>query len=380
MAQNVQQIKTAHAFAKQGAKVTFLYPSTDSSYHSHRLLADYDLSPLKTLNIYQVTVKNQKGIAVKLLPYCISGLLKKKYDIVYTRNGLHGTLLWPLIQIAGAKLIMEIHFLNNPNKKRKGHLKNRIANNISIFLCDGIVTITDFFARFLVTEKRISSERICKARCSTYAFPAKPKPETIPEKIHLVYTGSLHPTRGIDILIEGLNMLSPETKNIIQCNIIGGKAEQVDAIKRFTEELGDERMYRFSGFVPHKYVKDMLNDSHLAISPLKNTFFGVNLTSPVKIFEYMSARLPIVCSDLPTNREILDESTCFFFNPDDPETLAEKIVWITKNWPEAVNRAEKAYKRFLEFYTFDKRAEKILFFIDTVPKKFPSIGRNKQGN
>lgn len=81
--------------------------------------------------------------------------------------------------------------------------------------------------------------------------------------------------------------------------------------------------------------------------------------SPLKIFEYMVSKKPIVASDLPVIHEILNETNAMLVNPDDPD-----------EWVDAINElrdekcreklAEKAYIDFSNSYTWKQRTELVL--------------------
>jgi glycosyltransferase involved in cell wall biosynthesis len=86
-------------------------------------------------------------------------------------------------------------------------------------------------------------------------------------------------------------------------------------------------------------------------------------TSPMKLFEYMASGTPIVASDLPSIREIVDDSIVSFFAPDDPASLAETIGRVLYNYPEAEAKARLARER-VKPYSWKRRAEAITHFID----------------
>ncbi|MBI2053858.1 MAG: glycosyltransferase family 4 protein, partial [Candidatus Staskawiczbacteria bacterium] len=85
-------------------------------------------------------------------------------------------------------------------------------------------------------------------------------------------------------------------------------------------------------------------------------------TSPLKLFEYMASQRPIVASDLPSIREILDEKSAVFFEPGDSEKLGQGIKKIINDENLAKSISVKALEKVRE-YTWEKRAKKILAFI-----------------
>ena len=85
-------------------------------------------------------------------------------------------------------------------------------------------------------------------------------------------------------------------------------------------------------------------------------------TSPMKLFEYMASGVPVVASDVPSLREVLNKRNSFLAPPNDPKALAEEVRGILSNPDEAEARASAA-RIDVEAYTWDKRAEDMLNFL-----------------
>ena len=81
----------------------------------------------------------------------------------------------------------------------------------------------------------------------------------------------------------------------------------------------------------------------------------------------MASKRPIVASDLPSIREILNEENAVLVEPNNPEALAEGIKKILQN-PELADKISKQAFRDVQNYTWQKRAQKILGFINRVWK------------
>ena len=82
-------------------------------------------------------------------------------------------------------------------------------------------------------------------------------------------------------------------------------------------------------------------------------------TSPLKLFEYMASQRPIVASDLPSIREVLNETNAVMVEPDNPEALAAGIKLVLEDSRLADKLARQALVDASN-YTWQKRAEKIL--------------------
>jgi glycosyltransferase involved in cell wall biosynthesis len=83
-------------------------------------------------------------------------------------------------------------------------------------------------------------------------------------------------------------------------------------------------------------------------------------TSPLKLFEYMAAGVPIVASDLPSNREVIRHGqNGWLVEPDNPGALAQAIHRLLEDRDEAEELAKQA-THDVQRYTWERRAGEIL--------------------
>jgi glycosyltransferase involved in cell wall biosynthesis len=89
----------------------------------------------------------------------------------------------------------------------------------------------------------------------------------------------------------------------------------------------------------------------------------INLyTSPIKMFEYMASKRPIVASGLPSIKEVLaHQKNALLFNADSEEDLAKKIQSVIIQ--DGNNLVKSAYEE-VKKYTWDGRAANIKNFIE----------------
>ncbi len=175
-------------------------------------------------------------------------------------------------------------------------------------------------------------------------------------RIKIIYTGlNLFKMKGLNHLIEALDLLDYR----FMVHIIGGtevhRAELKEKYKKF---VGQRRLI-IDPPKGHGEIVNYMRRADLAVIPLPKNDFSL-FTSPLKLFEYMAAGLPIVASNVPTIKEIIkDSENGLLYEAGDISSMVEIIntLMCNKNLAERVGKG--AYNTSKE-YTYEKRSERIL--------------------
>ncbi len=175
---------------------------------------------------------------------------------------------------------------------------------------------------------------------------------------YLLYVGQLYPWKGVEVFVRSLPYLPAE-----RAVVVGGDGEALERLKRLAGELGVEGRVEFLGTVPHAGIRRFLEDALVAVLP--NLDAGVSkFTSPLKLFEYMAAGVPVVASDLASLREVLrDGENALLVPPGDPRALADGIRSLLADEALAARIAARAREEAAG-YTWDSRAARILEVLD----------------
>ncbi len=180
----------------------------------------------------------------------------------------------------------------------------------------------------------------------------------LPQDAYVVlYAGSIHEEwKGVGTLYEAACRLGLGYVVVI----VGGKPHYVEAFQFAHPARANVWMV---GHRPHAEIPLYLRAADAAVVPNSARAEISRLsTSPMKLFEYMAARVPIVASDLESMKEVVDRESAVLVRPDDPEALAEGIRSLKVHPDRARIQASRAYEK-VRSQTWEFRAETVVDFL-----------------
>lgn len=170
------------------------------------------------------------------------------------------------------------------------------------------------------------------------------------------YTGQLYGWKGVDTLVEAANGIPSNVTGLI----IGGSGEPLESLRaRITK---NNLSVRALGQIPHFEVPQYLALADMVIIPNSANNRMARYTSPLKLFEAMAAGKAIVASDIPSLREILDETIAVLVPPDNAEALRDAIAALAQD-PEHRTRLGESARARAGQYDWNERAKRIAAFV-----------------
>ncbi len=177
------------------------------------------------------------------------------------------------------------------------------------------------------------------------------------DKYIIIYVGHFYKWKGIDTILQCADLMRDDDRYMFV--LVGGDNSSIGYYKNY---IDDNKLFnvRLLGYRPPKQIPEILKMADLLVLPnLPITEESIYFTSPLKMFEYMASKRPIVASDLPSIREVLNENNCLFFRPGSASSLRRSIIKISTSPTLSRMLSEKAYDDVKE-YTWDNRVKKIL--------------------
>lgn len=177
-------------------------------------------------------------------------------------------------------------------------------------------------------------------------------------RFNACYVGSFHKGRGIELILDVAGRM-PD----VGFHLFGGTADQI----RLLRQTSSSNVY-FYGYITPAQTYKARNAADVLLMPYQskvmvsqNASETSRWMSPVKLFEYMSSRKPIVSSNHKVLQEVLEHGrNGLLCEPDDPARWAEAITRLKEDGQLCRSISQAAYRDFIDRYTWNKRIEHIL--------------------
>ena len=378
-ANGVQTMATCHALAARGDRVT-LVVRPDTSDPRRDAFEFYGLPRVPGLTIE--TIESPHNVRARRARFLLAGVrraLGARADVVYTRDlGLAAMLLRipsgrrpPIVyESHGLSTVVSAELpalLGNPaiepspaKLRRLDGRERRVWRGAEAY-----VTITRALAGelaahygtrervFVVPDGATAADDTGRDRSAAALAPDDSTASVPPVA---AYAGHLYPWKGVDIFLQALARTSG-----IRALIVGGHPAEADTlrVRRLIDELALTGRVKMTGLVKPAEVRARLAPATMLVLPNTRSAISERYTSPLKLFEYLGMRRPIIASDLPAIREVLcDGKTALLVTPGDPAALAGAMERVASD-PALARRLATNAAALAPEYTWDRRAERL---------------------
>lgn len=171
-----------------------------------------------------------------------------------------------------------------------------------------------------------------------------------------IYVGSLSRDRGLSEMVEAVRCVEPEQRT--RLHLVG--PFQSFELRRQVLRSIEGSPTEWLGVLPPEEVYEHLKRSHVGLVCLHPVPRFLEAL-PVKLFEYMAAGLPVISSNFPLWKEIVEGNRCgLTVNPLNPQEIARAIQYLLAHPEEAKRMGENGRRAVLENFNWENEGKKLL--------------------
>jgi glycosyltransferase involved in cell wall biosynthesis len=351
--------KEASSLRTAGYEVTVLCPKGKGYERGYELLDG--------VHIYRHPMSNEGNSALAYIweftaalswEFCYTGWIyvRRGFHLIQGCNPPDDIFLVALpFKLFGVKYIFDHHdanpelYLSKYQKKGILYWSQVWLEKLTYRFSDVVMATNDSYKELAVKRGGMAPEDVFVVRngpdLGTFkAVP--PKPELKYGKSYLVgYVGTMSVQEGLDILLEVALHIKNQGRRDVHFTCVGG-GPGLAGLRQMVKEKNLEDTVNFTGRIPDAELLEILSTADVCVNPDKPCEMN-DISTMIKIMEYMALGKPIVQADLKEGRVSAGEASLYCNNHDLINDFAAKILWLLDH-PEQRKRMGDFGRRRVE--------------------------------
>jgi len=276
-----------------------------------------------------------------------------------------------LLRISGKKVVYDIHEDYVTSIYQRGYINKYMAGILGFFYNWIERGIASFFYQ-VIAEKyyeyrfpkaiKILNYPIIDTRFREKEIQKNPYGQTA-----MLYTGNVNMERGAKKHLQILNQLEDATLTMIGYTpepVYERLKDEIDRAGNKLRLIGKGEYINFSRILD-AYLSYDYSVGLVIFSNIKHYY----KTEPTKLFEYMLAGLPVVCSNFPNWKELVEENDCgICVDPEDFEGIINAILYLKENPEIAKRKGKNGREAVLNKYNWEQEEKKLLDLYKEIAK------------
>ncbi len=269
--------------------------------------------------------------------------------------------LIPILRLRGAAVIYDSHEDLAAQILEKEYIPAAIRPLVA-----GIGTLLCRFADRTASHTVAASPKVAEAFRAHRCTVIRNYPEELPDladapdysrrEPRVVYAGGLTRARGVEQMVDALPLA--ELPAEWQFRLVGPHSPD-DLIDRLRRRPGWDRV-EYRGAVSPPEARRLMSECRIGLALLQPIGQYVDVL-PTKLFEYMSLGIPVVASDYPQCREVVESSGCgLLVDPTDPVAIGAAIAELAADPARARAMGERGQAAVGQRYHWAGQAQALL--------------------
>jgi glycosyltransferase involved in cell wall biosynthesis len=287
-------------------------------------------------------------------------VFRKAFKLKADLYHIHDPELIPyafMLTLLGKKVIYDIHEYLPLQILSKQYIPKILRKPISLFF-DLLEKLLAKFITAVVVALPPLYEKFLKYNGNTVLvnnYPFKNELMQNQEKTQnsnsIIFIGGITPIRGLKFVIDALK--------IADVNLILAGSFSSDTYRNECESSSGWINTVELGFVPRENLVSELSKSFAGMVTYLDVPNHRN-AQPTKLFEYMSVGIPVIASDFPYWKQIVEGNQCgICVDPTNPVDIAKSILYLKKHPQAASEMGENGRNAVLTRYNWENESIKL---------------------
>jgi len=295
--------------------------------------------------------------------------LKENADLYHIQNEFELLFWGQLLRLKGRKVVYDMHENLLKSIPTKPWIKP-LFRPFVVFACMILERILLHEVPVIFAEHSYVKDYLwVNKHITVLNMPLTSKLQQINEVKYreptLGYIGGVTPERGSIATLESLSILKEKGYHVGWDCIGPADKEHQQDLRRIIEEYKLEGV-RFWGYLMPAHGWRIIARCHIGLALLKSVP-NYYESYPTKLFEYMAMGIPVIASDFPLYRQIVEEERCgVCVNPESPSEIAQAVQWLLENPEQAEAMGERGRRATIEKYNWDQEQNKLLAFYQSL--------------
>jgi len=198
---------------------------------------------------------------------------------------------------------------------------------------DVVIATNASYKELAITRGRLAPEDVFIVRNGPdlKTFKAVPPVPTLRygKRFLVGYVGTMSIQEGLDILLDVALHIKKLGRNDVHFTCVGGGPGLV-GLRQMVKDKNLEDIVNFTGRIPDKDLLEVLSTADVCVNPDKPCQMN-DISTMIKVMEYMALGKPIVQFDLKEGRFSAGEASLYSDNSNQVADFATKILWLLDN-------------------------------------------------
>jgi glycosyltransferase involved in cell wall biosynthesis len=271
-------------------------------------------------------------------------------------------------KLLGVKYIFDHHDTNpelylSKFERRGFFYKTQVwLEKLTFHFSDVVMSTNNSYKDIAVRRGGLASEDVFVVRNGPdleVFKPAPSKPDLKYGKRYLIgYVGTMSTQEGLEILLDVADYIKRVGRTDVHFTCVGG-GPGLATLRQMVEDKNLADSVNFTGRISETELLDVLSTADVCVNPDKPCEMN-DISTMIKIMEYMALAKPIVQFDLKEGRFSAQEASLYSSNHNQVAHFADNILWLLDHPEERKRMGEFGRRRVEKELAWEHSVENLI--------------------